>query len=268
MSRQRRRRSGDSSSDSSGDWMNTYADMVTLLLTFFIMLFSMATVDKQKFAQLASSLRSAFMHQDTGGDLFESNRGSEIINIYDELNAVDKIVSLVNNDYEGGDTNKDGENITVRDIEEYQIEDLREEIESAIQEMGLEEDVKIIERTDFLILRFDSVILFDLGSADIRSSALDILKKLGVMLNKLNNEIIIQGHTDDLPINTEQFPSNWELSTRRATNVIRFFINYCEIDPSRLTATGNAEFKPVRPNDNSENRQENRRIDIVVSKNQ
>jgi len=266
VSRQSKRHRTDSSSDSAGDWMNTYADMVTLLLTFFILLFSMATVDKQKFVELANSLRSAFMHENGGGDLYESNRGSELINIYDEINAVDKVVSLVNNDYEGGETDNNVDRITDGNEVEYNTDDLKAEIEKAIEEMGLEEYVKIIERKDFLILRFDSVILFDLSSADIKSSAKTVLEKLGQMLNKMSNEIIIQGHTDNLPINTGQFPSNWELSTRRATNVVHFFINECSIAPSRLTATGNAEYKPVKPNDTAENRQQNRRIDIVVSK--
>ncbi len=263
MSRRKKKQLKNNANNES-DWMTTYSDMVTLLLTFFIMLFSMATIDKFKFEEIAASLRSAFMSEG-GGETFESNRGKEIINIYDELNAVDKMVSLVNDSYEdAGEI--DEETTEISDSIEYNIEDIREEIEEAISEMGLNEYVKVIERKEFLILRFDSVILFDLSKADIRESAKEVLKKLGNILNRLDNEIIVQGHTDNLPINTTQFPSNWELSTRRATNVVHFFIEYCGVKPSKLTATGNGEFKPVKPNDTPENRQENRRIDIVISK--
>lgn len=246
--------------------MITYSDMVTLLLTFFVMLFSMATIDKYKFEEIAISLKNAFLHKSGAGEMFESNRGKELINIYDELNAVDKIVSLVNDSFESEEMITNDENIMANDSIEYRIEDIKDEIEKAILEMGLGEYVKIIERKEFLVLRFNSVILFDLSSADIRDSAKGVLKKLGNILNRLDNEIIIQGHTDNLPINTPQFPSNWELSTRRATNVVHFFIDNCGIEPSRLTATGNGEFKPVKPNDTPENRQQNRRIDIVISK--
>ncbi len=265
MSRRRKKQRKKTFSNSS-DWMTTYSDMVTLLLTFFVMLFSMASIDRHKFEEIAISLRTAFIHESGGGETFDSNRGKELINIYDEINAVDKIVSLVNDSYEGaeGETDEDSNGINSND--EYSIEDIKEEIEYAISEIGLNEHIKIIERKDFLILRFDSVILFDLSKADIRESAKEILKKLGNILNRLDNEIIVQGHTDNLPINTTQFPSNWELSTRRATNVVHFFIEYCGVKPSKLTATGNGEFKPVKPNDTPENRQENRRIDIVISK--
>lgn len=263
----RRRRSGNS--DQPADWMTTYSDMVTLLLTFFIMLFSMSSVDKDKFDKVSTSIRSAFIYQEPtrGGGLLETNRGIHVDSAYDELNAVDNIVALVNSNSETGETYEYGEGLTSADMGDYQIDDLRAEISGTIREMDIGDEVKIVEGTNFLILRFDSVLLFDLGKADIRESSLDALKKIGLMLNKLDNEIIVQGHTDDLPINTQQFPSNWELSTRRATNVIHFFVDECGIDPSRLTATGNAEFKPVKPNDSSENRQQNRRIDIVVSKN-
>jgi len=261
----RRRRSGKS--DQPADWITTYSDMVTLLLTFFVMLFSMSTVDKAKFDRISASIRNAFMFQQTGGGgLLETNRGTQVDSVYDELNAVDNIVALINSNMELGEIYESDIGNGIGEDGEYEIDDLKAEIGNTIQEMGMEDDVKIIEGTNFLILRFDSVLLFDLGKADIRATSLEALRKIGTMLNKLDNQIIVQGHTDDLPINTEQFPSNWELSTRRATNVIHFFIDECGIAPSRLTATGNAEFKPVKPNDSSENRQQNRRIDIVVSK--
>jgi chemotaxis protein MotB len=110
------------------------------------------------------------------------------------------------------------------------------------------------------------VLLFDLGSADIKPYGVEVLLKLGKLLAELDNDIMIQGHTCDLPINTREFPSNWELSTRRATNVTKFFIEKCGLKPEKLGATGFAEFKPLKPNDSEANRQQNRRIDIVIDK--
>jgi chemotaxis protein MotB len=110
------------------------------------------------------------------------------------------------------------------------------------------------------------LILFDLGSADIKIDGRNVLKKLGVMLKNLDNEIVIQGHTDNIPINTEIYPTNWELSTKRATNVVLFLIDECGLDPTKLTASGNGEFRPIAPNNSEINRQKNRRIDIVIKK--
>lgn len=241
----RKKYSDSGSSDEGNSWLSTYSDLMTLLLCFFVMLFAFSNVDESKFAQVVSSFRNMVL----------PNSGDQVFNLYNDYDALDQMVSIINEERE-----EEGRG------EGASIEKMKEQLENAIKEMELDENVKVIERDDYLILRFDSVILFDLSSADIRESAKDVLIKLGNILKDLDNQIIVQGHTDNLPINTEQFPSNWELSTRRATNVVRFFIDKCGIEPSRLTATGNAEFKPVAPNDTPENRQQNRRIDIVVTK--
>jgi flagellar motor protein MotB len=106
----------------------------------------------------------------------------------------------------------------------------------------------------------------EVTGADIRTDGKSVLQKLGTMLNLLDNDIVIQGHTDNLPINTDYFPTNWELSTKRATNVVLFLIDKCGLKGQRLTASGNGEFKPLAPNTSDANRQKNRRIDIVIKK--
>ena len=132
--------------------------------------------------------------------------------------------------------------------------------------MELDDYVKVIDEKTHLTLRIDSVILFDLGKADIKDSGKEALQKIGELLKELDNGAVIQGHTDNLPINTLLFPTNWELSTKRATNVVLFLIAESGVDPTKLTATGNGEFRPIAPNDTEENRQKNRRIDIVIEK--
>ena len=124
--------------------------------------------------------------------------------------------------------------------------------------------MSVIEGEKTITLRLNSVILFDSGRADIKASGMDILRKTGALLKNMDNDVVIQGHTDNLPINTLLFPSNWELSTKRATNIVMFLIDQCGADPTRLTATGNGEFRPIVQNNNEKNRQKNRRIDIVV----
>jgi chemotaxis protein MotB len=257
MSRYRRNKSKDSS-DSPAEWLLTYSDLVTLLLTFFVLLFSMATIDKQKFEQIATSLRSAFKH-DSGGEIFYHNKGEDIISIIEESNAID---------WENYEVNKYPEMSEEQEnkIKEYKLQEVREKIEKAIEELDLKDFVSVIEEKHSLTLRIDSVILFDLGKADIKPSGKEVLLKLGSLMNELENEVMIQGHTDNLPINTMLYPTNWELSTKRATNVVIFLIDNCGLKPDKLTATGNGEFRPIAPNDTDENRQKNRRIDIVIVK--
>ena len=230
------------------EWMLTYSDMVTLLLTFFIMLFSMASVDQQKFDQVASSFKQSFFNLG-GGDLLTREKGSELISITE--------------------SNVNTENMTEEQIKkamEEQLDEVGKEIAEAVESYGLTEFIGMVEDEEKLIIRFDSLILFDSGSADVKESGKESLLKIGQLLSELENDIEIHGHTDNLPINTYLYPSNWELSTRRATNVGKFLIDKCELDPARLTATGSGEYKPIADNATSEGRQKNRRMDIVIKK--
>lgn len=264
MAMRRKKNTNQEVSEGAPEWMTTYSDMVTLLLTFFILLFSMATIDKHKFIEIANSLRSSFI-TNSNGERFDSNRGKDLISILEKNNAVDKSKNDSNNDKDI--QKEDQTQIKAQEAARTQkLEKVKKQIEEAIIKLDVGKYVTIVEEKNMVILRIDSVILFDLGSADIKNSGREVLLKLGSMLKQLDNDIMIQGHTDDLPINTRLFPTNWELSTKRATNVVLFLIDKCSLNPSKLTATGNGEFKPIKPNDTEENRQKNRRIDIVIDK--
>lgn len=247
----RRKRNDAEEAESTPEWMLTYSDLVTLLLTFFIMLFSMATVDKQKFEQVAKSLRSSFLHM-SNGELLAVNEGKDVVAILEENNITDT---------ENSETNNES-----AESKEEKLDKVKEQVQRAIDDMELGNLVKIIDESEEIILRFNSVLLFDLGSADIKPSGKEILSKMGQLLNQLDNDIMVQGHTDDLPIETFLYPTNWELSTKRATNVVLYLINGANMSPVRLTATGNGEFRPIAPNDSDANRQKNRRIDMVIVK--
>ena len=106
--------------------------------------------------------------------------------------------------------------------------------------------------------------LFKEGSADLESRAQQTLDLVGSQLRNMENHVRVEGHTDNKPISTKRFPSNWELSSARATEVVRYFVNNYEISPTRLSALGYGEFRPMVPNNTAENRAKNRRVDIVV----
>ena len=117
-----------------------------------------------------------------------------------------------------------------------------------------------------LVMRMSEHTLFGVGSADIATEALPLLQKVGAIIAKTDYLIRIEGHTDDLPIHTERYPSNWELSTARAVNVLRYFIKNHNIDPRRLAAEGFGEFHPLVANDSPQSREKNRRVEIIFIK--
>lgn len=262
----RRRRAPVDSGGGGGSWLTTYSDLVTLLLCFFILLFSMAIVDKQKFQEVALSLRSAFSG---GTGIMKSSDGDSMISItpFEDGEQILQDLSDSNKEDDGNideglldDTAGD----TAERLETIKIAKIN--IQGLIDQMGLNENIKVIDEESRIILRMDSIILFDSGSADMKPTAIPIVEKMGQILKTLDTEILVQGHADDRPIHTALYPSNWELSTKRATNVVRFFVDKSGMKEEHLTAAGNAEFKPIAPNDTEYNRQKNRRIDIVILK--
>jgi len=106
--------------------------------------------------------------------------------------------------------------------------------------------------------------LFEKGKAELLPSSFNILRTIGSQLSKIDNDLLLEGHTDDTPINNPQFPSNLHLSLYRAINTNYFFINDCKIPPERISVQGYAEFRPVKPNNTEENKAMNRRVDIVI----
>ncbi|NLX61713.1 MAG: flagellar motor protein MotB [Tissierellia bacterium] len=223
----RRRRAEE---DTGDNWLTTYSDMVTLLLCFFVLLYTFSTLDVQRFKSVLASFQG-------GSGMLD---GSDTI-IPEELNLIkaeDDLTSL-------------------KDIlENYaMISNLEEEITISIEERGL-------------IIRFMDRVLFDPGKADIKPEAYDILDSIAEILNseEFGNRLIkVEGHADTTPVNpADGFPTNWELSAIRATNVLRYLVEEKNIDGSRISSSGYSFYRPIAPNDTKENKAKNRRVDIVI----
>jgi chemotaxis protein MotB len=149
--------------------------------------------------------------------------------------------------------------------EQRVFELLHERVEEIISEDDLNGiQVNLDERG--LVIRFVEGVLFDSGKADIKNEARAILDKIAPLLIDTHRHIRIEGHTDNLPINTREFPSNWELSTARAVNVVKYFIEKHNFSPYILSAAGYGEYRPIAPNDSDKNRALNRRVDIIILK--
>ncbi|NLO40759.1 MAG: flagellar motor protein MotB [Ruminiclostridium sp.] len=259
-----KKRGGGGGGDDSGNWLTTYGDLMTNLLCFFILLFSMATIDSQKYEELANSLRSSFQGQGNGSEL-RGNMGKSILT-----------VNFVNPDDTGKkqvDNQKYVEtvdDIILDDTESIKKEKMQramDQMKSGIIDLGLSELIEVIDEREYLLVRLNDQVLFKAGSAEIMEDGRNTLDILGKSLISLENEIMVVGHTDTVPINTPLFPSNWELSTKRATNVVLYMVNSIGIKPGQITAAGNGEFKPIGDNRTVEGRQKNRRIELMILKN-
>ncbi len=238
----RRKPRQEESKQGSPAWMNTYADMVTLLLCFFVLLFALSTIDVEKFKLIMSSFQGAVGVLESGKTIEDT----EFIN------------EALNQDH------------TTSQLEEFEdFKKLQEDVESYLEENGMENEVLLSLETKGLLLRFSDNVLFDSGYADIRPTAKKTLSFLANLLKKddfKDKNIRVEGHTDSDPINSRQFPTNWELSVARSSNVVRFLAEQMLIDPMRLSASGYSQYHPVAPNDNTTNKAKNRRVDIVILK--
>lgn len=210
-------------------WMATFADMMTLLMSFFILIMSFSTMEVDKFKMAMGSLKGAF----------------GVLGVQEKLRPEQSWFSPYQRE------------ALTKSILEY-IESLRE----IVKESDLEDKVKIYAMGNEVIIQIKNSILFDLGKADLNPQFLQVLSKIMDVLADKAQEIRVEGHTDDLPIRTKQYPSNWELSFDRALNVVKFVVYKANIEPGKLSAAGFGEFNPLVPNSSTENRAKNRRVVI------
>ena len=238
-------------SSEGGSYLQTFADMVTLLLVFFILLFTMSVIDVQRFERVMDAIHMSFLGQ-TG--ILEDTR---------ELEEIEEIESEPDPDAVEAEVTPEEMEILeqMREGEEI-MEDAREFLDEA----GLDEDEVDLEMEERgVVMELPDRIFFEIGEADLRPGARDILDLLADLFEGLDNQVIIEGHTCDLPIQTERFPSNWELSVGRSVTVTRYLVEQRDLEPDRFIATGYGEYQPLVPNDTEENRARNRRVTVVIS---
>ncbi len=229
-------------------YMNTYGDMMTLLLTFFVLLFSMSTIDAEKFKALVSSFSAS-------------------VSIFDGGQTIKTDTNVLEN----GMTHfpKKESDFTPKKIQDAELAKATKDIHEYIKMKKIEDKVTVEKNGDNIVIRFADVTLFDTGKAQIKPGAIPNLNTVGQKLGEYmaeGYEIRVEGHTDNIPINTAQFPSNWELSSARAIAVMRFYLEEMEFNPALISAEGRGEYHPISTNDTSEGRAENRRVEIKLSK--
>jgi chemotaxis protein MotB len=239
----KRNRTAQVIKDNKDRWIFTYADLITMLLIFFILMYVMSRVDEKRFEAL---IRSVQQTVGGGGDIVYDAGPTITEGTFDPMHAED----LVEQQKEF--------------MEAQELLEVKEKLEKYIAEHGLQDQITVTLEERGVVVSFMGVALFPLGSDKMFKESEEIIIEIGKILAEIDNYIRIEGHTDNLPINTPRFPSNWELSSARALAVLHKLQKESGIDPRRLSATGYGEYRPVKPNDTEETRKYNRRVDLVV----
>ncbi|QKS72078.1 flagellar motor protein MotB [Paenalkalicoccus suaedae] len=245
------RRRQQSEDKGAPKWMVTFADMITLILVFFILLFSMSVVDATKFRAIADSFQDRAVF-----DFFPSV-------VPFENPAEDREVR--DNPF-GEETDPFQEFMEMDEAEmNQQLDEVLEEVQEFLEENELTEEITASRDDRGVVLVLQEQTLFESASAVLIEEAEPFLEKVGTLLSSMPNLVKVEGHTDSRPINTAQFPSNWELSGARASSVIRYVVDDFALDPRRFIAVGYGDTRPVVPNTTEDNLQQNRRVVIVIS---
>ncbi|MHA7138525.1 flagellar motor protein MotS [Rossellomorea arthrocnemi] len=222
-------------------WMVTFSDLITLILVFFILLFSMSQIDIVKFRTIADSFQQR-----------------QILEFYP---------SVIPFENPSAEPEMEKEKTQPQSSEETdkELNQLLADIQSYLNENKLS-DVVVATRTERgVVLVLQEQALFASGEATVLEDAYPFLNKVGDLLSRIPNFVKVEGHTDNRPIGTYRFPSNWELSSARASSVIRYLVQTENLDPKRFIAVGYGDTRPIAPNDTRENLQKNRRVEVIIT---
>lgn len=261
-------------------WMTTFSDLMNLLLCFFVLLFSMSTVDEEKYNQLLASISSAFSILDGGassiGDGVLVSNGVSQLNELDQYinstgNTADNTVDSEDyNDFEHGEQLTDAEKFEqmLEEIEQHNLtanEQLAEIVEEAVTEAGLTEKIDVSFTSQYVELSLKGALLFDSGKAELKDSCLPVMERVAVILERYAGSTIeVEGHTDIRPISSAKFANNNELSSARALSVFDYLVENTNIDPADIKHSGRGEYVPIADNSTEEGRAKNRRVEIRI----
>ena len=212
-------------------WLVSYADFITLLFAFFVVMYSISAVNEGKFRVMTQSLAEAF----------------------NPMVPMSASKFMLTQEVAGRIATRNPVLIDLR---------LFEKVTREVKAIGTE-GIKVKKSKDGIVISIADTLMFRTGEADLLEDAKKIQDKLGVLLADMSNTLRVEGHTDIIPIHTAEFPSNWELSSSRAIRVLKYLVEQ-GVPPERISAAGYAEFQPIAPNDTEEGRRLNRRVDIVI----
>lgn len=238
-------------------WLVSYADFVTLLFAFFVVMFAASNSDQKKAGQVAQAVQVAFKEM----AIFAPN--GKMVPLYDSETRPSDTNKVIDNDHSAFDAaqlvagGKPGSAAAA-------MRDIRTQLEVRLKDELARGSVRISEDARGLTISLAEAGFFSPGSAVMSPTAQAAIDRIAATLKPFDYNIRVEGHTDNTPIHTAQFPSNWELSTSRATFLLQYLISGASLQPERLSAAGYGEYRPVASNQTAEGRAANRRVDLVV----
>lgn len=268
----------EESGGGEASWLNTFADLMNLLLCFFVLLFAMSTVDADKWEQLITSMQSSFSILSSGGNTVGD--GMMVSSGVSQLEMLDDYYKEKTNssdeeelggkeeiqEQEGLET--DSEKVLKEEYEEAGLkesEEMAQQIEQMLNQQQIADQVEVDVNAQFVRLTLSGALLFDSAQSEIRKDALPLVDKLSIILEKYNSNLIeIEGHTDNVPIHNEKYENNDLLSAYRAFAVKDYILEKTMLDAGRIYATGCGEYNPVADNSTPEGRARNRRVEIKI----
>jgi chemotaxis protein MotB len=245
-------------------WMATFSDLMNLLLCFFVLLFSMSTVDAEKFEKVIASFQSTFSILPSGGASI--GEGALVSSGISQLEMYDVYYNEMNDSRTEQETEEN--NDLKEAYEEESLEEsekMAEEMETALARYGIQDEVEIEFNAQYVLLNMNGALLFDSGQSDLRSEAYALIDKIGKVLTPYQDNIIeVEGHTDNVPIHSSKYEDNDVLSMYRALSVADYLREITDIEPAHIKSSGRGEYVPVADNDTAEGRARNRRVEIKI----
>lgn len=242
-------------------WLVSYADFITLLFAVFVTLYAMSQTDKQKVEALVASMRESFGHVKTGAS-------SERLNVVEstDLRLIPASKPQILTPGKGGEDTGQHRKRTRAETREFEA--IKAAIEGHLKQHSAQDKVSVEVTKRGLVVSLKEAGFFDSGIAEVKESSYSLLAKVAESLTSYNNAIRVEGNTDNIPISSRLFKSNWELSTARSTNIIHYLIDKYDFEPETISAVGYGEYHPITSNDNDTGRMKNRRVDIVLLANE
>ncbi|RRJ63105.1 flagellar motor protein MotB [Paenibacillus oralis] len=244
MSKKNKHQDHEEHADES--WLLPYSDLMTLLLALFIVLFGMSTIDAKKFEEMSQAFNSIL----TGS-----------VGILEQT-------SMTQNENMGQDRQRETSSMSNTELmrkEQESLEALKRQLDNYIKENGLTEDLDTKLNQSQLMITISDKALFASGKAVVKPESRQLAKAISTMLQEFPDyEVIVSGHTDNVPISTYEFPSNWDLSAERALNFMKILLLNTNLDPKKFSAIGYGEYHPVAGNDTAAGRAQNRRVEVSI----
>jgi chemotaxis protein MotB len=254
VNRRRRRKHGQVNHER---WLVSYADFITLLFAFFVVLYAASQVDKHKASALAAAIEQAFQSMGVFPGQARSASGEGPKGDPADIPGLLQASVQLNRDAEFDDAPRSM-------LASKTLSELKKKLETVLEPEIRHHELAVSTGRDGLVISLREFGFFESGSASLRVDAVPAFAKLATVLAEDQFQLRVEGHTDDVPIHNTRYDSNWELSTARATETIRVLLTEFKLDPARVSAAGYAEFHPTATNRTFQGRSLNRRVDIVV----